>query len=61
MVFTSQNISGRNIKKHNIKLNGSFKNMLHLFRKLFCVHIYEYEQMEEIGSHKECRKCGVTK
>lgn len=35
--------------------------MLHLFRKLFCMHIYEYEQMEEIGTHKECRKCGATK
>lgn len=35
--------------------------MLHLFRKIFCMHIYEYEQMEEIGTHKECRKCGDTK
>jgi len=25
------------------------------------MHIYEYEQMEEIGAHKECRKCGVSK
>ncbi|KYQ70818.1 hypothetical protein AZH43_17315 [Acinetobacter pragensis] len=43
------------------KLNGSFNNMLQLFRKIFCMHIYEYEQMEEIGAHKECRKCGVMK
>lgn len=35
--------------------------MLQLFRKIFCMHIYEYEQMEEIGAHKECRKCGVMK
>ena len=35
--------------------------MLQLLKKLFCLHIYEYEQMEEIGTHKECRKCGDTK
>ena len=35
--------------------------MLQLLMKLFCLHVYEYEHMEEIGEHKECRKCGVTK
>ncbi len=25
--------------------------MLQLLRKLFCLHIYEYEQMQEIGEH----------
>ncbi len=23
--------------------------MLQLFKKLFCIHVYEYEQMTEIG------------
>jgi hypothetical protein len=36
--------------------------MLQLLMKLFCLHVYEYEHMEEIGeNHKECRKCGVNK
>lgn len=29
--------------------------MLQLFKKLFCIHVYEYEQMTEIGEHMECR------
>ncbi len=35
--------------------------MLQLLMKLFCLHVYEYEHMQEIGEHKECRKCGVNK
>ena len=35
--------------------------MLQLFKKLFCIHVYEYEQMTEIGEHMECRKCGNSK
>lgn len=35
--------------------------MLQLLMKLFCLHVYEYEHMEEIGEHKECRKCGINK
>ncbi len=35
--------------------------MLQLLKNFFCLHIYEYEQMEEIGAHIECRKCGVNK
>ena len=35
--------------------------MLQLFKKLFCMHVYEYEQMTEIGEHMECRKCGDSK
>ncbi len=35
--------------------------MLQLLRKLFCLHIYEYQQMEEIGADRECRKCGTCK
>ncbi len=35
--------------------------MLRILKKLFCMHIYEYEHMEEIGEHIECRKCGVHK
>ncbi len=35
--------------------------MLQLLRKLFCLHIYEYEQMQEIGEHRKCRKCGTNK
>lgn len=42
------------------KLNKEFK-MFQLLRKLLCFHIYEYEQMQEIGEHLECRKCGENK
>ncbi|WP_171265966.1 hypothetical protein [Acinetobacter sp. LoGeW2-3] len=35
--------------------------MLQLLKKIFCLHIYEYQHMEEIGTHRECRKCGVNK
>ena len=35
--------------------------MLQLFKKLFCIHVYVYEQMTEIGEHMECRKCGDSK
>ena len=35
--------------------------MLQLLKKLFCLHIYENQHMEEIGTHWECRKCGVNK
>lgn len=35
--------------------------MLQLLMKLFCLHVYEYEHMQEIGEHKECRKCGINK
>lgn len=35
--------------------------MLQLLKNFFCLHIYEYEQMEEIGAHFECRKCGANK
>ena len=35
--------------------------MLQLFKKLFCIHVYEYEQMPEIGQHMESRKCGDSK
>lgn len=46
--------------KRQKKLNKEFK-MLQLLKKLLCFHIYEYEQMAEIGEHLECRKCGVNK
>lgn len=50
-------------KEARIKRNDEtgVLNMLQLLKKLFCLHIYEYEQMEEIGAHKECRKCGINK
>ncbi len=35
--------------------------MLQLLKKLFCLHIYEYQQMEEIGADWECRKCGTQR
>ena len=49
-------------KKLDFKNNrkGVLK-MLQLLMKLFCLHVYEYEHMQEIGKHKECRKCGINK
>ena len=35
--------------------------MLRLLKKIFCLHIYEYQQMEEIGADWECRKCGTQR
>ncbi|WP_180014188.1 hypothetical protein [Acinetobacter sp. YH16031] len=35
--------------------------MLQLLKKIFCLHIYEYQQMEEIGADWECRKCGTQR
>ncbi len=28
--------------------------MIKLLKKIFCIHIYEYDAMEEIGAHLEC-------
>ena len=35
--------------------------MLQLLRKIFCIHIYEYEHKVGDVEHIECRKCGVYK
>ena len=35
--------------------------MLHLLRKLFCIHVYEYEQLDLDSDSAECRKCGAHK
>ncbi len=35
--------------------------MLQLLKKIFCLHIYEYQHMEEIGTQRECRRCGISK
>ncbi|ENV68474.1 hypothetical protein F947_02797 [Acinetobacter towneri DSM 14962 = CIP 107472] len=35
--------------------------MIKLLKQIFCIHIYEYDAMEEIGAHLECRKCGDSK
>ncbi|KJV44628.1 hypothetical protein VH96_07340 [Acinetobacter indicus] len=52
-------ISGKKLNEKIIK-NRSVR-MLQLLKNFFCLHIYEYEQMEEIGAHIECRKCGANK
>ena len=32
--------------------------MLHMIKKLLCIHVYEYEIGENSVLLKECRKCG---
>ncbi|ENV34278.1 hypothetical protein F960_01596 [Acinetobacter gerneri DSM 14967 = CIP 107464 = MTCC 9824] len=33
--------------------------MLHILKKIFCIHVYEYELGENSVQIKECRKCGA--
>ncbi len=33
--------------------------MLHILKKIFCIHVYEYERDENSVQFKECRKCGA--
>ncbi len=35
--------------------------MIQLLKKIFCIHIYEYEHLKGHAEHIECRKCGVNK
>jgi hypothetical protein len=37
---------------------GEVKNMLNTFRKLFCIHVYEFNWDHKHGYVQECRKCG---
>jgi len=53
-------VSGRKIRKLIKKITGVLA-MLRLLKKIFCLHIYEYQQMEEIGVDWECRKCGTQR
>ena len=32
--------------------------MLQFFRKLFCLHAYEFDYHHQHGYTQECRKCG---
>ena len=49
------------LRSELLKIHLQEFNMIPLVKKLFCIHVYEYEQMTEIGEHMECRKCGDSK
>ena len=35
--------------------------MFQRLKKVFCIHIFEYEHSTGQGLHRECRKCGMSK
>jgi len=62
MIFKPKimDVSGRKNRKLIKNNYRSFSNAS-IIKKIFCLHIYEYQQMEEIGADWECRKCGTQR